>query len=67
MIVVERVTKATVTKRVVDELSLPLNPGVVKSFVGPDGSTGTVRLRRHAIRQVLVLEVAGRLAAARSD
>jgi hypothetical protein len=62
MIVVEQVTKATDTKTVVGDLSLSFHPGVVKGFLGPDGSTSTVRLRRHAIRQVLVLEVAGRLA-----
>src|SRR5664280_1017569 len=67
MIVVERVTKATDTKAtdtktVVDELSLSFNPGVVKGFLGPDGSTSKVRVRRRAIRQVLVLAVAGRLA-----
>jgi len=64
MIVVEQLSKTHGRKTAVDDRSFSVNPGVVTGFLGPNGSgrsTTKVRVRRHAIRQVVILETAGRL------
>jgi hypothetical protein len=64
MIVIERLTTANERKTVVDDLGFTFKPVVVKSFPVPDRSdksTTAVRVRKHVIREVLVLEVTGRL------
>ena len=64
MTVVETLTAANEHQSVVDNPSLSFNPVIVKGFSREDRvkkSTTTVRIRRHSLRQVLVLEVSGRL------
>jgi len=64
MITVKHPGKTCAKKTAVDDLSLSLNRGLATGFPGPNGartSTSTVRARKHAIREVVVLEAAGRL------
>jgi hypothetical protein len=64
MMLVEQLSKASDRKTAVDDLSFLGNHGVVTGFLGPNGSEESptpVRTKRHAIRQVAVLKVAGRL------
>ena len=64
MSVVEQLPRTNGRKSAFGDLSFSVNPDVVTGFGAPNGSgesTTTVRTRSHAIRQVMVVEVAGRL------
>jgi hypothetical protein len=70
MMLVEQISKANDTKTAAADLGFSSNPGVVTGFLGPNGSEGSpaqVRAKRHEIRQVAVLKVAGRLCAVVED
>jgi hypothetical protein len=62
--IVEQVTKISDKKTPVDDRTFTVDLGVVTGFFGPNGAatpTTKARVRRRVIRQLVVLEVAGRL------
>src|SRR5450759_5354694 len=64
LMIVEHDTKISDKKTPVDDRTFTVDFGVVTGFVGPNGAatpTTKARVRRRVIRQVVVLEVAGRL------
>jgi len=64
MFAVEQLTQTRGNKTAVSDPSFSANSVVVKGFLGPNGSgtsTTTARTRRHDIREVAILQVAGQL------